>query len=227
MDQYLALFESDLNKILIPAIFGLVGWIFKNYIFDQWKSRDAALKAEWEKRLTKVWSPLYYWSGIILMGPNSEKWDKHGLKQVEEILAASAHLIPPNHYFHLIRLIELNTTLPSQKITHTEILETRKYIYKQIEILNFVLYKRSLIYDPQQYTNTLNIYSHFIKLVSQLLIHIMAWIFISLYGYGIFYGIKTNYWISFILILPIVILISRDIYKRFQLAEQVATLQNH
>ncbi len=53
------------EKLFIPLVLGIAGWFIKSFLFTEYARRNEAVRKEWEWRLLEVWSPLYYWSGIV------------------------------------------------------------------------------------------------------------------------------------------------------------------
>lgn len=222
MDDYSKLFEIDFLKILVPILFGLVSWFIKDYLFAQWKKREELLHAEWKQRLTEVWSPLFYWSGIVLFNNDQKSWEKHGIKELENILANFAHLIQRKHYYVLIKLIEINTALPNRELTLKELSETREYIFKQIEILNFVLYKRTVLFDPKAYTTLFGVYQSAFRSISQAIFHFVAWALIAIYGYLFYISYLNECYICIaILATPIIAVFIRDMNKRYTMYKEL------
>lgn len=222
MDDYSKLFELDFQKILVPIVFGLVSWFIKVYLFTQWKKKEDQLQAEWKHRLLEVWSPLFYWSGVVLFNSDQKNWEKHGIKELEQILAKFAYLIQRKHYYVLIKLLEKNTTLPNRDLTIKEICDTREYIYKQIEMLNFVLYKRTILFDPKVYTTLFGVYQSSFRALSQVIFHLISWALIAIYGYLLYISYLNSYYIAIALLLtPLIAVFLRDIEKRYVMYKEL------
>jgi hypothetical protein len=141
----------EIFKILVaPILVALVSWLIKDYVFAQQKAKQEMLRAEWLKRLTTFWSPLFLWSGMILFPKDSD--GKNVEKAVEELtsaLASNAHLLPKQHFHVVMSLIEKATVLPNKKLDLNDVKETRAYIYRQIEVLNYLLFKRDNSFEPE------------------------------------------------------------------------------
>ena len=65
---------DSLEKIALPAAVALISWFIKDFIFGLISKRREAMRREWEFRLREIWSPLYYWSGVVLFGNDSKGW---------------------------------------------------------------------------------------------------------------------------------------------------------
>src|SRR5688572_11542010 len=134
-------FIQDLvEKLAIPLVLGLVGWFVKDYLFTVYARRDELVRKEWEKRLLEVWSPLYYWSGVVMLSGRERGWDRHGMKELESILEKSAHLLPTQHYNNLIKLIQMLTGQVTAAPRISDLKLTRQFIHNKIVTLNYVLY---------------------------------------------------------------------------------------
>lgn len=167
----------ELIKVLVaPILVTLISWLIKDYLFAQQKAKQNLLRAEWEKRLTTFWSPLFLWSGMILFdkygdGKNIEK----SVSELTAVLAGNAHLLPRKHYFVIISLIEKATVLPNKSLNLKDVNNTRAYIYRQIEILNYLLYKRDSSFDPLTSTAFIGLPLALIKVAANATLHLLAW----------------------------------------------------
>ncbi len=217
---------DSVEKYIVPAVVALISWLIKDFVFGLNVKRSDALRREWEYRLKEVWSPLYYWSGVILFGNDSKGWAKHGVGDLEKTLAKSAHLVPRQHFYKLIKLVETATEQQTKRITIEEIQKTREYVYGQIELLNYLLYRKSGMDDVSVKTNILHPYSHLLRLISLAAIHLAIWIAIagallfiySLYadGYYWFVGI-----LAAILIAALVLVVIVDFRKRREIEKEI------
>jgi len=225
MDDYSKLFEIELPKLLLPLLIGLVSWFIKDYLFTQWRKKEELLREEWYQRLTEVWSPLYYWSGVALFGSvegGKLGWEKHGIREMENILSRYSHLIPPKYYYVLIQIIEWNTTLPHRNLSNKDITDTRLYLYKQIELLNFVLYKRTIPFDPKNYATLFGFHQSAIRTFSQVMFDLVAWLVIALYGYLLYYSFTEEHYILFaIFTSPLISVLIRDLQKRYTMYKEL------
>lgn len=167
----------ELIKVLVaPILVAIISWLIKDYFFAQQKAKLNLLRAEWQKRLTTFWSPLFLWSGMILFdrygdGKNIEK----AVSELTTILAGNAHLLPKKHYFVIISLIEKATVLPNKSLNLKDVNNTRAYIYRQIEILNYLLYKRDSSFDPLTNTAFIGPPLALIKVAANFTLHLLAW----------------------------------------------------
>lgn len=205
-----------IEKIVIPATVALISWLIKDFVFGLYTKRNEALRREWEYRLKDVWSPLFYWSGIVLLDDPKKGWEKHGLIELEKLLAKSAHLIPRRHYYVLVTVIEFITVQKTtKKPTLQEIANAREYIYNQIELINYLLYRKSGMDDVSISTNVLHPYSHLLRMFSLGVIHLAIWVSIAGLIMGIYYLYMGGYYwivIAFAFVLAIVLVV--DVRKR-------------
>ena len=128
-----------IEKLIFPLIVGIVGWFLKDYLFAVYARRDELVRKEWERRLLEVWSPLYFWSGVILLDGKQKGWDRHGLKELEVILSKNANLLPIHHYNTLIKLIQTLTDQKTSAVDISQLKKTRQYIYDQVKTFNYLL----------------------------------------------------------------------------------------
>lgn len=211
-----------IEKVLIPAAVALISWLIKDFIFGLISKHREALRREWEYRLKEVWSPLYYWSGVVLFSNDPKGWAKHGLDDLEKVLAKSAHLISRKHYYTLIKLVELVT---EQKTTNRptieEITRTREYVYSQIELLNYLLYRSSGVDDVSVSTNVLRPYSFLLRLLSIGIVHLGIWFVIAgtIIVVYLFY-MQGHYMLLVIIILALAAIVIVDFRKRREIKQE-------
>lgn len=207
---------ETIEKILVPAAVALISWLIKDFIFGLISKRNEALRQEWEYRLKEIWSPLFYWSGVVLFDDVKKGWEKHGLAELEKVLAKSAHLIPRKHYYVLMTVVELMTAQKTtKKPTLQEITKAREYVYGQIEVLNYLLYRSSSMDDVSIRTNVLHPYSFLLRMLSLGIIHLGMWSIIAgaiivvylLYAQG-------HYWLLSIIALCLAFIVGIDVRKR-------------
>ena len=208
-------------KLVVPAIVGLFSWLIKDFIFGLISRRNEQLRKEWEYRLNEIWSPLFYWSGVVMFDEKAKGWDKHGIKEMEVILAKSAHLLPSKHYRTLIKLLEMQTGQPTKRIKLEDIVKTRDHIYKQIELLNYLLHRRSSI-DALDATDILSPYKILLRLLSFGAFHLVIWVFIILIVF-ILYSLYINqhYWVMTLLVIIFAIVVAIDVQKRMDIHREV------
>lgn len=180
---------DELKKIILSLCLAIISWIIKDLLIKSIIRKNDSVRAEWESRLKEVWSPLFYWSGIITLSDNIKGWQKHGIKELENILSKSAHLLPLNHYYNLIRLIEGATNQKTTPITLDQIKSTRDYIYKQIELLNYLLYRRETIYEAQYAVDIVAPYRFLLRVISGFIFHLLIWSLIA--------GTLTSFYFSY------------------------------
>lgn len=205
-----------IEKIVVPAAVALISWLIKDFIFGLYTRRNEALRREWEYRLKEIWSPLFYWSGIVLLDDVKKGWEKHGLTELEKILAKSAHLIPRKHYYVLMTVIELLTAQKTtKKPSLQELTKAREYIYSQIELLNYLLYRRSGMDDASINTNVLHPYRYLLRMFSLGIIHLGIWVIIAGVIMGIYFFYMEGYYRLLIIVaLLLAIVFYVDVRKR-------------
>jgi len=213
MDNYL--------NLLLPVFIGLISWAIKNYLFNLINKRNELVQIEWEYRLKEIWSPLYFWSGMLLLEVNKEE-RAEGVRKLQEILSKAVYILPKKHFFTLFKLIEKNTSQKTTQITNEEYLKTRKYIYDQIEVLQFLLYKSSMLDDVSVRTNILYPYKYLFRMTSVLIIHLLMWALIISILFAVYaLLVDGHYWalgLSGILLLYIV---NVDMKQREKISKEV------
>lgn len=170
--------NADVVPYLKPAlavITGVLGWLVKDYLFGIVSKRREVVRAEWKARLTEVWGPLYYWSGAIRMWDEKKGWDRHGVRELEDLLDRNVHLIPQLHYYNLIRLIQSATGQSTSSIDEVAYSRTRQFIYRRVEILNLLLYRQTREYDPDAYTDPLALPRALLRGMTLVFVHGIAW----------------------------------------------------
>lgn len=208
---------NGIYKLIVPALIGLFSWLIKDFIFGLISKRNV----EWEYRLKEIWSPLFYWSGIVLFDEKKKSWDKHGIKEMEVILAKSAHLLPSKHYYTLVKLLEMETGQPTKRITIDQIIKTRDYIYKQIELLNYLLHRRSII-DVLDSTDILSPYKTALRFLSFITFHVMIWVCIVLIIFAMYsLYVNDHYWVLWLLVIGFAIIMSVNVAKQREIHKEV------
>lgn len=214
------------TQVLAPLAVALISWLVKDYIFAVLRKKQEALRGEWSDRLKSFWSPLFFWMGVGLAYASSKQKAEEAVKALEGLLAQHAHLLPQTHYYTVIKLIERLTVLPGRKIDLSEIRDTHAYVKGQIELLNFLLYKKDFGFDPKTQTSLVGSQQAFLRLISQTITHVVTWGLLGLYLYalGFLFFTERWFWLA-ILLLPLVIAVWRDGSKRLQMGREVEKLQ--
>lgn len=185
-----------IEKLMFPLILAIIGWFVKDYLLAIYARRDELVRKEWEMRLIEVWSPLYYWFGIVMLSGNQIGWERHGLKELEAIIARSAHLLPIQHYNCLIKLIQALTYQKTTEPTIDELKSARAYIYKEITILNYMLYRKTGWFEATTYTDFFASVKYLVRFAAQALRHIVIWLIIVVLFVGTYIAfISKMYWI--------------------------------
>lgn len=215
-------FDKD---IVAPLAVALVSWLVKDYIFALVKKRQDALRAEWSDRLKSFWSPMFFWIGASLVYEKSHEKAAEAVKALEDLLSKNAHLLPDKHYMVIVKLIEKLTTLPERALTIEEVQSTKSYIKKQIELLNFLLYKKDVMFDPRSHTAMLGSQQAFLRLISQTIVHTAAWGLLGIYMYlGVNWYLEDRLIPLGLLLSPLAVAVWRDVLKRLQMKKELNEL---
>jgi hypothetical protein len=194
---------DSIEKYIFPAVVALISWLIKDFLFGLNVKRSDVLRREWEFRLRDVWSPLYFWSGIVLFDGTKKGWDKHGVTEFERILARSTHLIPLRHFYTFIRMLETVSGQNTSKLSIKEIQNARNFVYNQIEVMNYLLYRRHGLDDVSAKTNVLHRYQQLGRLLVLGVVHLTIWLFIV----GLIFGVYTLYTHRHFLLLALIALV--------------------
>lgn len=215
------------KDILAPLAVALISWLIKDYIFSLLQKRQEALRTEWADRLKSFWSPLFFWVGAGLAYTESKPKADEAVKALEGLLSKNAHLLPEAHYFVVVKLIEKLTVLPDREIDLGETQHTQAYIRKQIELLNFLLYKKDFAFDPKAHASILGSQQALFRLASQTIIHVLAWGLLGLYLYaGIFLFLSDRLFLLLILLSPLTVAVWRDVSKRLEMRRELKQLSS-
>jgi len=213
------------EKSLITAAVGIISWLVKDLLIKAAIKRNEAARKEWDHRLKEIWSPLFYWSGVISFSDSSQGWQKHGVKELESILAKSAHLLPTEHYYNLIKIIESATDQKTKSASIKELMKTRDYIYRQVELLNYLLYRHETIYEADVTVDVLAPYKFLLRGASALFLHLLVWAVIASIIIGLYISYSKG--ILWPIALPIIFLLIAsyfDIRKRIQIYQEIRKL---
>lgn len=208
------------KDLLVPILVALVSWLIKDYLFAQQKAKQELLRAEWQRRLTAFWSPLFLWSGMILFGKYGDgKNIEKAVSELTNVLAGNAHLLPKKHYFVIMSLIEKATVLPNKSLDLKNVRDTRAYIYRQIEMLNYLLYKRDNSFDPLANTAFVGPPLALIKAAANVTLHMVAWGMLLAFLYLGYYLFSEGliFWLtiySLVFVLPLWVDAERNIEIR-------------
>lgn len=200
----------EVIKILVaPILVALVSWLIKDYIFAQQKAKQEMLRTEWQNRLTNFWSPLFLWSGLVFFHKfgNGENTNK-AVSELTALLAANAHLIPKQHYYVIISLIEKATALPEKEVDMNAVGATRSYIYRQIEMLNYLLYKRDSSFEPITNISFVSAPLALLRATANASAHIITWTLVGGFLYLGYFLFKEGQLLllipySFVFLIPI------------------------
>lgn len=207
-----------IEKFFFPLILGIVGWFVKDYLFAVNARRDDLVRKEWERRLLEIWSPLYYWSGIVMLSAKEEGWNRHGLKELEIILTKSAHILPLPHYNNLIKLIQTLTNQHTSEASIRDLTLTRQYIYNQVKTFNYLLYRKNGWFEPTAYTDFFASARYLVRFISQAFKHILVWgIIVILFFITYLAYVNKIYWIVLVILIVVTVPILYDWYRQIKL----------
>jgi hypothetical protein len=213
--------KEIITTIVAPITVALISWFIKDYIFAILQKRQEVLRTEWKIRLTECWSPIFFWSGMILAYSKSPEKLSEAVKELEKILAKNANLIPIKHYHVLVKSIELATNVVDEQLDMSEIKKTRVYIYSQIELLNFVLYKKDTTFDPSSHVSLFGSQQALLRLASQIILHVVSWGILAVYIYWIYTAvISVNLGLNLILLAPLLFIVIHDLNKKYKLSKE-------
>lgn len=213
----------EILKVLVsPILVALVSWLIKDYIFAQQRAKQELLRNEWLRRLTTFWSPLFLWSGMILFpkygdGRNIEK----AISELTAVLAGNAHLLPLKHYHVIMSLIEKVTVLPEKTIDLSVVSDTRSYIYRQIEILNYLLYRRDNSFDPMANTAFIGSPLALLRATANTTIHLLTWALLAGFLYlGYYLFTEVNLVGSVIYVMVLLLPLWVDAERRIEMRRE-------
>jgi len=210
-------------KYVMPVVLGLIGWFVKDYLFAIYAKRDEMVRKEWEKRLVEIWDPLYYWSGIILLDEKAKGWSRHGLDELEKLLAKSAHLVPEQHYINLIKVIQAVTNQKTALPSLQEIKRTRQFIYGQVQTYNYLLYKRGGWFDATTYTDFLASAKYLVRFTSYALKHLFTWLAIIVLLGGTYLAyVEERYWTVALVLGALIVPVLYDWYRHIRLHHELS-----
>jgi len=208
--------DVEVQKALIALVLGLVSWLAKDVIFNQRKERIGLIVAEHRKRLEEIWSPLYFYTSLILMDSNKrDRWDHPGVHELQDILEKSVHIIPTKHFKTLVKLLEGRTEQNTLLLDLEEYKSTKLYIFKQIQISDYIVFKKYIDFNPILEATTLPNLSSAMRQFNGLVINLLIWAGIAAIFYIGVYLIKNSiYWVLLLIFMFWVFIFIRDIYLR-------------
>jgi hypothetical protein len=216
-----------IEKLIFPLILGIVGWFVKDFLFAVYARRDELVRKEWERRLVEIWSPLYYWSGIVMFSGKEKGWQRHGMKELESILTRSAHLLPAQHYNNLIKLMQMLTGQTTSAPRLSDLRLTRQFIHNQVVTFNYLLYRRNGWYEATTYTDFFASVKYLVRFTSQALKHVLVWLMVVLLFGGTYLAfVNKIYWIVVVVLVVVLVPIAYDWYRQIKLHELVAKQGN-
>jgi hypothetical protein len=209
------------DKLVIPILVALFSWFLKDFFLGITNARERTTREEWEFRLKEVWGPLYLWSGVVCFD-KKDKEIRYGIEQLSEALARAAYLLPVEHYTNLIKLLQQATDQKTAPLSFADFAKTRRYIYGQIEVLNHVLYKQYEWLEPATQTDVLASAKQLLRLVTDLVVHLVVWITIGGLLFALYVAVHQGYeWILAILGIGACVLALVEAKRRRGLRRQI------
>jgi hypothetical protein len=210
------------EKLVIPLLVALVSWFLKDYMIGISNSREAATREEWSYRLAEIWSPLYFWSGVVCFEGGKRDLNKFGVKELSEAISKSAYILPTHHYNNLIRLLQQLSGEKTEPITLEEFAITRRYIFGQIEILRYALYGQYEWFNPKWKIDVFASPRQLLRLITEFAIHMVVWIVIASALFGLYVANNEGYaWIVWIAGGGVCVLAFFEVKRRRAIAAEI------
>ncbi|MBU4143249.1 hypothetical protein KJ590_04635 [Patescibacteria group bacterium] len=175
---------ANTEEVLIPTLVGVGGWFVKNFLFGLFQKRNQLKRVEWEYRLKEIYCPLYFWSGLLVMQMDRQV-HASVCEHLQEVLAKAAYVLPKDHYYTLIKLLEVAHNQETSGVPDTQRDSLRSYLYGQIEVLNFILYRSQETGGVGDISATLSPYRSLLRLFFIGATHLLVWGLIALIIYGL------------------------------------------
>lgn len=210
------------EKFAIPLLLGLISWFLKDYALGIRKQREEAIREEWKRRLVEIWGPLFYWSGAVLFGGTKVGIDRHGVAELEKLMTQCAHLLPLRHYRVMVRLIEHATGQKTKPLSVQELNGTRAYIYGQIEVLNFVLYRQHVWFDPSNGADVFASIRLLVRTTTEIGIHLAIWIAITALLFALYVASDAGLnWLLWIVCGGVSLAVLGEVRRRMRVRKQM------
>jgi hypothetical protein len=171
--------NGDLEQVLSAALVGLAGWLVKDFAFGLIQRRNELERREWEYRLKEIYCPLYFWSGLLAMRPQRDRIYQV-CDRLHEVMARATYAVPRLHYHTLVKLLQSAHSQETTPATDDDRDSMRDYLYRQIEALNFLLYRSEGtggVGDPRA---ILSPYKRILRLVMVGVTNFLLWVIAAL-----------------------------------------------
>lgn len=168
--------STDLEGVVSAALVGLAAWLVKDVAFSLIQKIKEIERREWEYRLKEIYSPLYFWSGLLAMRTEKER-TYHICDRFQEVMARSAYVIPRSYYYTLVRLLESAHRQHTAPATNDERDRLRSYLYNQIEALNLLLYSSEYAGGAGDPVAVLSPQRRLMRLILIGMGHLLTWLF--------------------------------------------------
>lgn len=168
-----------IERILAPLLAALFAWLLKDVLLKTYASRRDEARREWLYRLREIYSPLFLWSGVVLFESDNTK-DKVGVRELTEVLSKAANLLPIREYYVFVRMLEQAMRQSTEPPDGKDIARARDYVYSQIEMLNFALFRQPEHFDVTVQSDILAPFRYLARAVFSVSIQLVLWF--SLFG---------------------------------------------
>jgi hypothetical protein len=201
-----------LDRLIFPVSLAIISWFVKDFVFKLANKRNYAVNREWEFRLKEIFSPLYYWSGILVLRTNNEKYN-YGLEEFESVLSKCSYIIPSEHFHCLAKIVEKLSIQGANGPSGDEYRNTRAYLYDKIELLNYLLYRSSEYVDVSMDSNFFSPYKYLVRVIFTAFYHIFVWAIVGIILLFCYFIFANGYYLAifflFILLATIVVVDAR------------------
>jgi hypothetical protein len=179
------------------------------------KSRQEEARSEWLFQLREVYSPLHFWSAVVLFdgppGPN-----KFGVAELSAVLSKAVTLLPAREYFIFIRILEQAMGQRTTEAPKTSVLKARDFVYSRIEALNFVLFRLPSHFNLQERADPFASLRSSWRLIMTGLVPILIWLCLSALLWGFYWLIAPRPLALVMLGALAVLLVIQEILRRKQ-----------
>jgi hypothetical protein len=208
LDEY-----PQLQKYLLPSVIALASWLLKNFFVNLYQIKAEQVRKEFLFQLREIYSPLFYWSGVVQFNETRNK-DHIGVCELHDILKKSITLIPSEHFLIFARLTEYAsgqnvTPIPTHKID-----KSRDWVYSQIEMINYLLFRRSGNFNLKDQFTVYGGIGAFSQIAVSTIINLSIWLIFALVLTALYYSIKGNLYVILLTIVIVVLISITEIRRR-------------
>jgi hypothetical protein len=209
-----------LEKLVLPLIVAVIGWLVKDVIVDLFKTRQNEVRLEQLFRLREIYCPLFFWSGVALFDSQKRSGDL-ALEKLSALMEKSATLMPYEHYYVFIKLIERLAGQSTVQPSKERVDKARDYVYSQIEQLNFVLFRQSDDFDPKTSLDVLKVLKRTLRFGLGGAIHVGIWALVIALIYLIYLAVADNYYALVCLAVLFVLIVAAEVKRRISISNEM------